>query len=253
MSGGAPVPFERLRGHALGVLDAAAAAGVDVRLTGGLAVRERARDAGGLDLADRPYHDIDLVARRRDIRALDALFRDLAFTPDRAVNTQFGTVRRVYHHPDGFHADVFLDRLEFCHTIELADRLALVPVTLAPADLLLGKLQIVERNRKDLVDACLLLLNHPLRSGDPSGIELERVTALTADDWGLHTTATDFLDVLDAFLPQAALVDAARLVVRERIDALRAATSAAPKSLRWRARERIGRRVRWYRVVEEVL
>jgi hypothetical protein len=30
------------------------------------------------------------------------------------------------------------------------------------------------------------------------------------------------------------------------------AMRAAPKSVRWRARERVGRRVKWYRTVEEV-
>jgi hypothetical protein len=34
---------------------------------------------------------------------------------------------------------------------------------------------------------------------------------------------------------------------------LRHAIEEAPKSIRWRARGRVGRRVRWYRVMEEVL
>jgi hypothetical protein len=37
------------------------------------------------------------------------------------------------------------------------------------------------------------------------------------------------------------------------IERLLGAMNGAPKSLRWRARERVGRRMRWYRVVEEVL
>jgi hypothetical protein len=35
--------------------------------------------------------------------------------------------------------------------------------------------------------------------------------------------------------------------------ALADAMRSAPKSVRWRARERVGRRVKWYRTVEEVL
>ena len=31
------------------------------------------------------------------------------------------------------------------------------------------------------------------------------------------------------------------------------AIASSPKSMRWRARERVGRRVRWYKTVEEVL
>lgn len=253
MSGETRHPADVLSGHARQVIEAGAAAGVVLRLTGGLGVLVRSRDLGGLDIAGRPFHDIDLVGRLRDVRRHDGLFTGLGYEPDRAVNTQFGTVRRVYHHPDGFHIDVFLDRLEFCHRIELEGRLELHPTTLAPADLLLAKLQIVERNRKDLVDAALLLLNYDLVPGDASGIELDRILALTADDWGLHTTARDFLDVLEAGLGGLGFGPEAQIRIGDRLRQLATAIDAAPKSFRWRARERIGRRVRWYRVVEEVL
>ncbi len=253
MSGETSYPADILGGHARRVIEAAAAAGVLLRLTGGLGVLARSRDLGGLDLAGRPFHDIDLVGRLRDVRRHDGLFADLGYEADRAVNTQFGTVRRVYHHPDGFHVDLFLDRLEFCHRIDLEGRLELHPATLAPADLLLAKLQIVERNRKDLVDAALLLLNFDLVPGDPTAIELDRILAITADDWGFHTTARDFLDILEASLPGLGFAGDAQARIGDRLRQLATAIDAAPKSLRWRARDRIGRRVRWYRVVEEVL
>ena len=253
MSGETSVPADVLAGHARQVIDAGAAAGVLLRLTGGLGVLVRSRDLGGLDVTARPFHDIDLVGRLRDVRGQDRLFGGLGFEPDRAVNAQFGTIRRVYHHPSGFHVDVFLDRLEFCHRIELDGRLDLHPTTLAPADLLLAKLQIVERNRKDLVDAALLLLNHDLVPADPSAIELDRILSITADDWGFYTTARDFLDVLEASLPGLGFAAAAQARIGDRLRQLATAIDAAPKSFRWRARERVGRRVRWYRVVEEVL
>jgi hypothetical protein len=253
MSGESSLGFEVLRARALDILEAASAEGAVLRLTGGIGVRERARDLGGLDPAARPYHDVDLVGRRRDLGTHDRIFEALGYRPDRAVNAQFGTVRRVYHHPDGSHVDLFIDRLEFCHRIDLAERLELHAITLAPADLLLAKLQIVERNHKDLVDAALLLLNHDLRAGDPASIELDRILGLTSDDWGLHTTAGDFVDALGASIGSLGLRPEASGRVRERVDQLRAAIDAVPKSLRWRSRDRIGRRVRWYRIVEEVL
>jgi uncharacterized protein YciU (UPF0263 family) len=253
MSGETSHPPDVLGGHARRIVDAAAAAGILLRLAGGLGVLARARDLGGLDLAGRPFHDIDLVGRLRDVRRHDGLFTSLGYEPDRVVNAQFGTVRRVYHHPDGFHVDVFVDRLEFCHRIDLDGRLELHPTTLAPVDLLLAKLQIVERNRKDLVDAALLLLNFDLVPDDPSAIELDRILAITADDWGFYTTARDFLDVLQASLPGLGFEPPAQARIGDRVHQLSAAIDAAPKSFRWRARERVGRRVRWYRVVEEVL
>jgi hypothetical protein len=41
-------------------------------------------------------------------------------------------------------------------------------------------------------------------------------------------------------------------VVRERLGVLVRLIDDAPKSLKWRARARIGDRVKWYREVEEV-
>ncbi|MEX2136917.1 MAG: hypothetical protein WEB29_08215 [Chloroflexota bacterium] len=253
MSGEEPRRFEELWPHADALLTAAAEKGATLRVMGGLAVRSLSPDLGGLDPERRVYHDIDLVGRQREVRALDAAVLGLGYQADRAVNTQFGTVRRVYYHPDGFHVDLFFERLEFCHTIDLGDRLRLLPRTIPPADLLLQKLQIVERNEKDLIDVFWLLLNHELVVGDPAQIEIDRVVSLTASDWGLHTTATDFLAHALKFLPQQKLTSQSHDRVAARLAGLQTAIHAAPKSLRWRARERVGRRVRWYRVVEEVL
>ena len=167
MSGEEPRPVEELVARADEVLAAVAAGGGTLRLMGGVAVRLRASELGGIEPSRRVYHDIDLVGRLRDVRVIDAAFVGAGYEPDRAINTQFGTMRRVYHHPDGFHADLFFEKLEFCHTIELNGRLGLVPQTTSPTDLLLQKLQIVERNEKDLIDASWLLLNHAIGTGDP--------------------------------------------------------------------------------------
>jgi hypothetical protein len=253
MSGADPRPVEELAGHADEILSAAQAEGATLRLMGGIAIRLRASDLGGIAPDRRRYHDIDLVGRLRDVRALDGVFGRLGYTPDRAVNTQFGTSRRVYYHPDGFHADLFFERLEFCHTIELNGRLDLVPRTTTPTDLLLQKLQIVERNEKDLIDVYWLLLNHEVGDGDPQHLERDYLARVTGADWGLHTTATDFVEHSLGHLPEAGMTDAARGRVEAGLVALTDAMHSAPKSVRWRARERVGRRVKWYRTVEEVL
>jgi len=248
-----PFAYEDLRPHADALLAEAERRGTVLRLMGGMAIRERARDLGGLETAGRRYADLDVVGRLAEVRSLDEVFRGLGYEPDQAVNTQFGTVRRIYHHPPGFHVDLVFERLEFCHEIDLRGRLELVPRTLAPADLALQKLQIVERNEKDVIDLCLLLLIHELRDGDPAGIELDRIVGLTADDWGLYTTATDFLADALVLATRTPMRDDARALIAERIGELRGRMEAAPKSARWRLRSRVGRRIRWYRVVEEVI
>jgi hypothetical protein len=40
-------------------------------------------------------------------------------------------------------------------------------------------------------------------------------------------------------------------VVGERVDALLAAIEAVPKSVRWRARARVGERLQWWQDVDE--
>jgi len=253
VSGQDPRPVEELAARADEIMSAVATAGGTVRLMGGVAVRLRSPDLGGIDPGRRAYHDIDLVGRLRDVRVIDAAFVAAGYAPDRAVNTQFGTIRRVYHHPDGFHADLFFEKLEFCHTIELNGRLGLVPRTTSPTDLLLQKLQIVERNEKDLIDVVWLLLNHELTESDADGVELPYLVGLTGNDWGLHTTASDFLAETAANVGPLGFRHDATQRVTAAVDRLRAAIDDAPKSLRWRARERVGRRVKWYRNVEEVL
>ena len=253
MSGEDARPVEELAARADEVLTAVGAAGGTMRLMGGVAIRLRSPDLGGIDAGRRVYHDIDLVGRLRDVRVIDAAFVGAGYAPDRAVNTQFGTMRRVYHHPDGFHADLFFEKLEFCHTIELNGRLGLVPRTTSPTDLLLQKLQIVERNEKDLIDVAWLLLNHEVADDEPEQVELRHLVRLTGNDWGLHTTAGDFLADAAARLGSLGLHDEAAGRVAASMERVQRAMDEAPKSFRWRTRGRVGRRVKWYRTVEEVL
>jgi hypothetical protein len=138
---------------------------------------------------------------------------------------------------------VFLDRLSMCHVLELEDRLTLAPATLDPADLLLSKLQVVQTNERDLQDAVALLSD--------TDVDAAYVAGLLAHDWGWWRTATGVLDRVVAYartLPDGAV--AARAVDQAR--RLREAVDAAPKGRKWKLRARIGDRVTWYQLPEEV-
>jgi tellurite resistance protein len=135
----------------------------------------------------------------------------------------------------------------------LEDRLEIDTLTLPLAELLLGKLQIVKINDKDLVDMIALLLEHRLGEGDEDAINVARVAALCAEDWGLWRTTTMNLEKLERFAESHAKLDQdqkARLAAS--IEALRRRLDAEPKPLAWRMRARIGERVKWYNDVEEV-
>src|SRR4029078_5146615 len=62
--------------------------------------------------------------------------------------------------------DVLVDSLEMCHRFEVRACPRASAPTLPLAELLLSKLQIVKINRKDVLDALVLLAEHPLGQDD---------------------------------------------------------------------------------------
>jgi hypothetical protein len=164
--------------------------------------------------------------------------------------------------------DILVDKLEMCHRIEFGDRLAKSTPTLPVADLLLSKLQIVKINKKDVLDALILLAEHPLGQDDGevdsakglAAISLPRVLSFTSNDWGWWRTVTGNLDRLQQYLDsdftEADMdVGGARGVLfdpRAQVAALRKAIDDAPKSTRWKLRSAVGERQQWYVEPEEV-
>ncbi|HZL64685.1 MAG TPA: Fic family protein [Thermoleophilia bacterium] len=73
---------DRLMAEAMAMIDAARAGGVDLRLTGGLAVRRHCVD---LDFMDREYSDIDFVGRSDQNKALHEAMVALGYTENRYV------------------------------------------------------------------------------------------------------------------------------------------------------------------------
>ena len=65
--------------------------------------------------------------------------------------------------------DILVDKLEMCHQFEFAGRLGATHPTLPLAELLMSKLQVVRINRKDVLDALILLAEHPLGEADGTG------------------------------------------------------------------------------------
>ena len=155
-------PAAEIEAAARGVVGAAMAEGLRVRLMGGLAIRIQSFSAARPPY-ERSYRDFDLVAHGRDVAALRRLLEREGYVGDKLFNAIHGAQRLVYTAADGrWSVDVVIDQLAMSHTIELKDRLATDGPTLDLADLLLSKLQIWETNRKDLGDAVCLLADHPL-------------------------------------------------------------------------------------------
>ena len=237
-----------------GLVALAATASIPARLIGGVAIWVRASPAARAALG-RDYPDIDLVAHKRQSRALRTVLEDGGYQPERVFNATHGARRLLYHSPDGrWQVDVFLDTFEMSHTLDLGARLDTEPETLPATELLLTKLQIAEVNAKDISDTAMLLWDHePVPGADgPQRLNLAQLARVCGADWGLYTTVTDNLAACSSQLGQLVADESARATIQERIEIIRKGLDAAPKSLAWRMRAKVGRRVRWYELPEEV-
>ena len=231
-------------------ISAAASAGkIPAKLVGGAAVNLHCSSARQAPLKRR-YGDLDFVAPSKQRQAVQKLFESLGYEGDRRFNTLNGDQRLLYlDGVNGRQIDVFIDRMKMCHVIELANRLGHEGPTLTPADLLISKLQVYEVNMKDLVDTTALLLDHPIADHDNDAINAAYLARLTSEDWGLHRTLQlNSGRVRDAVRDLHVDAD----LVNQRLDELWTRIDAQPKSLKWKLRARVGDRMSWYELPEEV-
>jgi hypothetical protein len=241
-------PREQLIAYARRLIDEAE---VPLRAMGGVGVALRAPDAD--PALHRTYGDIDLAAPRRARRAVEDAMTAAGLQPEREFNALNGGRRQIWWTADGsLHVDVFLGEFAMCHRLDLDPGLVTPGPALRGAELLLTKLQVVERNLKDAQDAAALLTTHALAEDDGERrISLRRLREVLADDWGFYTTATDNLARIPEIIGAHAPAVAPGLA--ERCRALAADLEAAPKGRAFRLRAKVGRRRRWYDVPEETL
>ena len=98
-----------------------------------------------------------------------------------------------------------------------------------------------------------LLADHELSGSgsDADAISLPRVASVLGADCGFCHTVERNLAVVAGLWAAEPLAGASHDVAAQ-ARALQAAIEAAPKSLAWRVRSRVGERVRWYETPEEV-
>jgi hypothetical protein len=228
------------------ILDRAAAAGVPVKLIGGLGCWFSIREHAAAARYRRGYGDVDIIVPRRGRSALATVLGPPQFRPNTAFNAVQGETRLMFASADGCKVDVFVGGFEMSHRVPFPDASFAGPASAAPVpELLLTKLQLHALTGKDIADVTgLLAFLAPGR-----GIDVARFVAPLAADWGIWRTVTGNLE---------AVADAAgehlgehQGQVRAAATQLLAAANGVPKSLRWRARSRIGERVPWYQQPEE--
>ncbi len=254
------VRHERMMAEARHLIDSATDRGLVLRLTGGLAVRHYAVD---LAFAEREYSDIDLIGLRRQTGELDELFATAGYVENGHVLTATGGSQRQFvpaepvkaeaePAPPTDHIDVFLDAIKMDHQIEMRERLTINTYAITPADIFLSKLQIVRLNEKDAHDVITLCKDVYIDFEDRPGVlNLSHIAETCAQDWGLYIDVMNNIDIVLDRLSSYDLTVNAFTRVRRSLELAQHLMTEQSKSLRWRLRARIGKRVRWYSEVEE--
>jgi hypothetical protein len=237
------------------LLAAAERQGVTLRLLGALAFRIRCpRHVELQERMGRPYTDLDFAAYGKDAERIRRWLAEEGYVEDRGVYVESQGSRLVFEDPrTGLHLDVFLDKLEFSHTIEWKGRLEVDRETIPLAEMLLQKMQIVEINEKDLIDTIMLLLEHPVGETDDETVNAGHVARLCSAGWGLWRTTTMNLQKARQLADASPhLGDGQRERVRVQVGRILTRIGSEPKSLGWKVRARLGDRKKWYRDVGEL-
>jgi hypothetical protein len=244
-------PLADIAAEAKRLLNAAHADGVPIRLMGGLAIYLHTEEIP--PSLQRSYDDIDIATPKGASRGVGDFFVKLGYEPAREFNALQGDRRLLfYDRANERKLDVFVGSFEMCHTIPITERIELDDRTIPLAELLLTKLQVVELNDKDLRDIATLLNGHEVGGDDGDTINGDFIAGLTADDWGLWRTVKLNLERVHDQIGSLSLDAGVQARIVERADALWQRIEREPKSRKWRVRDRVGDRKRWYEVPDEV-
>lgn len=228
------------------MVDAATQHGLTIRLLGGIAVAIHCPESAN---PGRSYRDIDAYILARSQTAVSKFLVQYGYVADKEFNLLNGDTRLLFH--DAQHQrqlDVFVGEFSMCHRIPLSTDAH--PYTVAVAELLLTKLQIIKLNPKDAHDGCALLRYLQLGTSSAQAGTRQRLAQLCGNDWGLWRTFTLNLERCVQYT-HTHCPDATDVVARE-VDALRLFLDSTPKSLAFKMRAAVGDKVKWYEEPEEV-
>lgn len=246
--------WQDIQREAAALVASAAEIGATVRVVGSAGIRMHCSQASLImDEIERPAKDLDLVVRSADRRRLRSMLEARGYEVDRDLLVAMEGQRYAFHHREsGVDLDVFVEKLEFCHTIELTGRWGLHDTTVPIEDLLLQKLQVHEPTHSDLIDSAVLMASHGVGTGGAEEIDPGYVGSVLARDWGFHRDAvTNLQRVRDSAGGDVALPGERVGRVRDTASQLFEAIDAAKKTMSWKMRARVGERVQWWEDVDE--
>src|ERR1700729_172662 len=119
--------------EALALARGATAAGVGLKLLGGLAVRVLAPD---LPPRLRAGQDMDFACLAKGRKAVVTFLEDSGYAGDRRFNSLNGDRQMYFTAPSGRPVDVMVDRLSMCHVLDFRSSFGKLPYTLDAIDIL---------------------------------------------------------------------------------------------------------------------
>lgn len=251
----APV-WEQLSCEAVEVVSGAGEAGVTLRVVGSGGIRLHCAGPGeAMDRLGRPAKDIDFIVPKEHRKDMRRFLESRGYVVDRDLLVAMEGMRYSFAHPDNkIEIDVFVERLQFNHTIEVRDRLDRHCFTIPLEELLLQKLQIVNLTITDILDLAVLLGTHPVAPEPAGGEEIDatHIASLLAKDWGFHHTAVRNLQrVREAAGGSVDMGHEVNDSIRARVDHLLYMIDKRSKSMAWRMRARVGERMQWWEDVDD--
>ena len=176
--------------------------------------------------------------------------------PDRRFNNLNGDRQMYFTAPSGRPIDVMVDRLSMCHTLDFRPSFGTASPTLTPARPAAVQAADHRAQREGRPRHRPPAVRGPGRpDGTRPSIDPDRFgSAVLAGDWGWWRTVTGNLNkVPDLLSSQPGLVPPyPRFDPATQAKQLLEIAETVPKGLKWKTRARVGDRVRWYELPEEV-
>ncbi|MFP3279017.1 MAG: phosphoribosyltransferase family protein [Candidatus Micrarchaeota archaeon] len=243
---------KELLSKAIELITKAKQEGLEIRLLGGLAIAYLSPNGRALEPFHRESHDIDLFSLRSYGKKISSFLEANGLEPDKRFNALYGAERQQYYYK-GAKVDLLLDEFRMSHRLLLKNRISISDITLPPSDILLTKLQIAEINEKDIKDVLALLYDLKMGNADThTMIDAGYIADILANDWGFYKTATINLEKINRYLESLNIEKEIKKSISNEIEYLKSAIELRPKSINWKLRAKIGERVRWYELPEEL-
>ncbi len=247
-----PPLVSELQTEALQIIEAAASAQIPLWTMDPIALWHHCHEHRRLLTVPRQRH-FDLAGHSEHLSQIIQFFGRLGYHSNTRPNALPTIHRLFFTKPQKqITAVVFLDTFEMYHRFDLKPFLKPNEPILPVTALALIRLQLVEISDEALSDLAALFIEYDVSLVTKTNqIDASQITALCADDWGWSKTISMNLEQLIYFAEDSLLL-AERNVVIERARRLKSSLDAAPKSLRWQARARLGESMRWYETPIEV-